>query len=186
MNQDHIVVWDPEAKYWEGSLVNAQTATQVRGRGGVALPVDASLFALSGVGGYARRAWGAGWPCEATTPRMFCPLTVYLTPEHRRLIWAARVVPDEAHAAKARETGIDGQALMMTSFLARGNTYQASVTPRVAARPMRELGPVDERGGWTIGGEVAIHPSIEGNHAFALYGAVRGARVVWVALTVAR
>lgn len=186
MDRHNIVVWDPEAAYWEGSLVGDSVVTSIRGRGGVALPVDPELFKVSGVGGYFRRGWGAGWPCDHGTPKMFCPMSIYTTPEHRLLHWAARLVPDERHEANLRN-GIQGPStITIMSYPARANTYAAPVTPQQGLKPLRELGPMDARGGWNLVGHVYANPSVEGNHAFALYGAANGLRVAWTALTIVK
>lgn len=183
MSQHNIVVWDPEGKYWEGSLVGEAQATVIRGRGGVALPVDPELFKVSGIGGYFRRGWGAGWPCDHGVPKMFCPMTIYVTPEHRQLHWAARLIPEDDRIA----SGIQGPATMtIMGYPARANTHCATITPTVGLRPLRELGAVDAHGGWNLVANAIANPAVEGNHAFALYGAAPGVRVAWAALTIVK
>lgn len=187
MERQLIVVWDPEGKYWEGSLVSDATSDRIKGRGGATLPVDPALFQLSGVGGYFKRSWGAGWPCEHSIPKMFCPMTLFITPEHRILHWVARIVPDENHAHQAESKGIDGPGtLTIMSYTARANTYTAPVTPETQVQQLRLLGATDKLGGWTVGGRAIANPSVEGNHAFALYGAAQGIRVAWAALSVVK
>lgn len=187
MEFQNVVVWDPAGKYWDGSLVGDAVVQQIKGRGGVCLPVDPALFSLSGVGGYFKRAWGAGYPCDHGVPRMFCPMSLYMSTDYRVLHWAARLVPDEAHARRASEVGVEGPGtISIMSYPARANTYAAPVTPVTQVQPLNLLGVVDERGGWTIGGRAHVNPSIEGNHAFALYGTASGLRVVWAAITVVK
>lgn len=182
--RNHVVVWDPEGKYWEGSLVGPEVATLIRGRGGAALPTDPELFAVSGVGGYMRRGWGAGWPLDAMAPRSFCPLALYVTPEHRALHWAARLVADEGHLAAARERGIDHPgSIQIMSYSPRSNTFKVSITPRTEVVKIAGLGKADDLGGWTIGGHAVAHPAMEGVAAFALYGSGAGVRVAWAALS---
>jgi hypothetical protein len=173
----NIVVWDPEEKYWEGSLVDDGVVTQIVGRGGVALPVDAQLFEFGGCGGYMKRAWGAGWPIEFGTPRMFCPLTLYVTKEQRVMHWAARLVP--TNPLKPAVSG----SILIAAPPPRGNTLHAPITPRTPTKQLQELGDVDAYGGWTIGGLAGITVRQEGNHGFGLYGAALGVRVLWAAVS---
>jgi len=184
---DFVVAWDPEDKYWEGSIVGHSVAIQIRGRGGVALPVDPALFQVAGNGGFFKRAWGAGWPCDMATPRHFCPLVIHVTKEHRVLHWAARLVPDERYLDSARSGPPDspGQITLM-ALPPRANTYQAPLTPRTTAKRIRDLGPCDDAGGWNIGGETFANVAMDGQHSFSLYGAGTGVRVAWAAISAVR
>jgi hypothetical protein len=180
----HVVVWDPDEKYWEGSLVDHPVATIIRGRGGVALPVDPSLFQISGNGGFFKRAWGAGWPCDHQTPRHFCPLSIFVMKDHKIVHWAARLVPDErfADAAKSGPPDDPGTITLM-AMTPRANTFQAPLTPRTNAKRIRDLGPCDANGGWTIEGNAFANIAFDGHHSFALYGTGSGVRVAWAAIT---
>lgn len=178
----HVVVWDPEDKYWEGSLVDHSVAVQIRQRGGVALPVDPSLFQVAGTGGFFKRAWGAGWVCDFQTPRHFCPLTLYLLKDYKILHWAARLVPTERNVECTSAPDDSGMITLM-SMPARGNSMQASLTSRTAAKRIRDLGPCDSNRGWTIDGNAFANVSGEGQHAFSLYGTGSGIRVAWAAIT---
>ncbi len=103
--KQYIVVEDPENSYWEGALVDEQRAGQLRARGVALLPCLPDMFRRSGVGGYARRAWGAGWPLDSAVPRMVAPLTVYLAPEAgTHVYWLARLVCDQELLEKFDQT----------------------------------------------------------------------------------
>lgn len=180
---NHVVVWDPEGRYWEGSLVDQHVAATIRGRGGVVLPADASLFQVSGCGGFFKRAWGAGWPCDFAVPRMFCPMTLFLTKDHRVIHWAARLVPDERHQTAENGPPDSPGTIQIISVPARANLYQAAITPRTNAKSIREFGPVDSEGGWSIGGHAYATVMNEGNHSFGLYGSGSGVRVAWAAIS---
>lgn len=180
---NYVVVWDPQDRYWEGSLVSEMVANQIAGRGGVALPVDPALFQVSGVGGYFRRGWGAGWPMDHGVPKMFCPMSIYMTPEHRVLHWVARLVPDEKFNVKEPIPG--PSTLSVMSYAARANSYSSPLS-NTGAKPLRELGVVDANGGWTARGSATTNPGVEGAYAFALYGAAPGVRVAWGALSVTK
>lgn len=187
VNKHYVVAWDPEGKYWEGALVDHAVATMIRGRGGAALPTDPELFQISGVGGYMRRGWGSGWPLDALMPKAICPLSLYLTTDHRTLYWAARLQADDASVGRAMESGLDlSSSVQIMSYAPRANMFKAPVTPKENTHQIRALGKADERGGWTIGGTAAVHPAMEGVAAFALYGSGAGVRVAWAALSVAR
>lgn len=182
----HVVVWDPEGKFWEGSLVDHPVAVQIRGRGGVALPADPSLFQVAGNGGFFKRAWGAGWPCDHSTPRHFCPLSVYLSKESKIVHWAARLVPDEKFAEAATKGPDSPGTISLMAMPSRGNTMQAPLTPRTNAKRLADLGPADANGGWTIEGNAFANVLLEGNHGFSLYGAGSGVRVAWAAISAVR
>lgn len=181
----HVVVWDPEDKYRDGSLVDDGVAAMVNGRGGSALPVDATLFEL-GCGGYMRRGWGAGWPVDFSIPKMFCPLTLYVTKEHRMVHWTARLVSTIALSGPGVVDPRRDGTIQLAASTSRGNTYQAPLTPKATAKRLLDLGALDADGGWNIGGNAVVNVREEGNHAFALYGAGAGVRVVWAAITATR
>lgn len=182
-----VVVWDPEGKYWEGAIVEQSMMQQIKARGGVVLPVDPMLFTLAGDGGFFKRAWGAGWPCDHTTPKSFCPLTLFLTKAHTLIYWAARLVPDKRYFEVDKGGPVDdtGQINIM-SLTQRANTFQAPLTPRTGPKRIRDLGPADEHGGWTIDGHAFANVAFEGHHSFSLYGTGKGVQVAWAAITAAR
>lgn len=183
----YVVVWDPEGKYWEGSLVDHAVAQLVRGRHGAAIPTDPELFAISGVGGYMRRGWGAGWPLEPTIPTSCCPLSLFLTQAHRSLHWAARIVATEETRERVMMRGLEASgSVQIMSYAGRSNMFKASVSPRKGVQHLRDLGPADKHGGWTVEGDAVVHPTMEGVATFALYGAAPGCRVAWAAISVTK
>lgn len=177
----NVVVDDPAGEFWEGSLVGKEVAAQVLSRGGATLPVDAGLFRLSGVGGYFRRAWGAGWPIDHMSPQRFCPMALWLPSTHRVLNWVARLAPDARALAALREgRPLDGQ-IQVSSEPGRSSGHKAGLSPEKLPVLGKELGPLDERGGWTVGGRARIGLQADAVYEFALYGWLPGARVVWAA-----
>jgi len=180
MQGTQIVVYDPADEYWEGSLVEDNRAAQLEARGVVLLPVEASLFKLSGVGAYHRRAWGAGYPLSNATPRMNCPLTIFVVPECHSLHWVARLVPDPHLAVDPTGT----LRIVIDSDQPGGSLGGFSmVDPGVDCS---KLGPPDNDGGWQIGGKACIYPSHAGHAGLALYGSAPGLRVAWAAVSLAR
>ena len=70
-----VVVDDPSGQYWEGALVKGREGHILRSRGVIVLPVDPRMFRFSGIGGYMKRSWGAGFPLTNVVPALNCPLT---------------------------------------------------------------------------------------------------------------
>ena len=178
-NSDHyIVVEDPAAEYWDGSIVDSRRANILSTRGVVLLPVVPALMRLSGVGGYYKRAWGAGWPLASSPPKMHAPMTIYVVPEYRTVSWAARIMGEDDN----RES-YQGQIRLA----ADGSQPHASNTAGVSGAhntpvDFGKLGPRDEYSGWVIRGEAQILTAGAGGHfGLALYGEGAGLRVVWAA-----
>lgn len=194
MNSHWIVVWDPQNEWWEGSLVDESRARQLEARGVALLPCMPELFKLAGVGGYAKRAWGAGWPLDYGAPRMACPLTIYMPraddPAGRvrttnTLYWKARIVPSDEVRARLLEGAVYDGVLRLAADSGQAGPLHAGLTPRAPAPDFRKLGQPDAHGGWTIGGNGTTTPTVQGFYNYALYGAAPGFRVVWLAATVA-
>jgi hypothetical protein len=186
----HVVVHDPRNEFWEGGLVEAQTASVLRARRVVTLPIEPELVRRSAVGGYFRRSWGSGWPLGTPAPRMACPMVLFVAAgdELRSLHWAARLLPDSA--ALARQIG-EGGRLAGTLRLSAdtGQPGASSAGFSAGARShvdVATLGPLDEEGGWTVYGNGVIDAPRDGMFACSLYGAVAGLRVAWAAISQSR
>lgn len=185
MGASHVVVWDPLNVFWEGSVINSSQAAPLRARGVCLLPCEPSLFTRSGVGGYMRRGWGAGWPLEHGHPTLFCPLTVYATPNHRRIHWMARLLPDPGVAQRARDVGLEMSGMIrLTNDSRQASNYQAAMMPGAPPIDGRQLKRCDEWGGYNVEGHAQINPVQEGHYGFALYGSMPGVRVAWAAISV--
>jgi hypothetical protein len=189
-----IVVWDPRAEYWEGSLVDELRARQLEAHGVALLPCLPELFKLSGCAGFAKRAWGAGWPLDYAVPRMSAPLTLYLpraddpstrTRAGQRLHWKARIVPSDDIRGHVVEGRVYEGSLRMATDNAHASTMHSGFAPQTPPVDMRALGALDAEGGWTVGGAGTCSPASAGFYGFALYGTAPGFRVVWVAAAVA-
>jgi hypothetical protein len=181
-NKHWIVVWDPTNEYWDGSLVDGNRARQLEARGVALLPVNPELFKLAGVGGFAKRSWGAGWPLDYQAPRMACPLTLYCLKEKDFFLhWCARIAPDPAIADKVDEGGKFNGFLRLAADSSQGSALHVGLQGEPSPIDIRELGRRDVHGGWTVGGNAIVRPVQDGFYNFALYGNAQGFRVVWVA-----
>lgn len=182
MHRNFIVVEDPESRYYEGSLVSPQKAAQLVTRGVTLLPVAPELFALSGVGGYMRRAWGAGWPLDSNVPMMTSKLALYCDKEHTALHWCARLVVSEEQEKRNDGKAMQG-ILRIASDSSQRNPQGSKLSGVGAPIDISKLGAPDARGGWTIAGEAVMSTPGEGHYGFALYGMAPGLRVLWAAVS---
>lgn len=181
----YIVVDDPNDEYRDGSIVSATLNHQISNRGAVTLPVDPEVLRRSGVGGYHRRTWGAGWPLDSMAPRMTCPLTLWATPEHNSLAWVARLSGgQELLALAVSGERLEGQLRLASDTT--GGAYQAGLHGLEKPVSMREIGPPDAQGGWTISGRASASIAVEGHYGFALYGVAPGFRVIWAAASLTK
>lgn len=178
-----IVVWDPSGDFWEGSVIPQEQASIIKSRGGAVLPCDTRFFRRAGVAGYMRRGWGAGWPLEHHNPMPFCPMTVFLTPQHKEVYWTARIVP--ADVGRVKETpGILAGTIQLSPDSNQSPQFQTGMMPDSERISVRDLGAIDQYDGWTISGRARIMPTVENYFGFTLYGACPGIRVVWTAMSV--
>lgn len=189
----HVVIWDPNGEYWEGGLVESSISDALRSRGVATLPTEAGLVSRSAIGGWAKRAWGSGYPISTSTPRMACPVILHVAKvdqtggvSFRRLSAVARLVPDTVEdAAHVRDGGKLSGHLRLAGDTSQVGTYAAGLfEPRVI--DARELGPLDVNGGWTVYSESGINVGVDGYVAVGLYGAIPGARVAWAAVSQSR
>lgn len=177
-----IVCWDPADEYWEGSLVADTAEAAIKLRGGVLLPVEPVYFRQSGIGGFFRRSWGAGWPLDHLTPKPACPITLYVPQEHRVMHWRLRLVPDARFmgAAKEGRAFTEGQVMIIPES-SRCGGHKAGLTPERGPVTARELGKVDDFDGWTVEGRARLHPPADAFYEFVVYGTMPGVRVAWAA-----
>lgn len=183
INNSWVVVQDPDGKFWPGAIVDAARANQLRPRGVTLLPVVPALFKLSGVGGYAKREWGSGWPMDETVPRMHSPLTMYCTTELTNFHWAARLVAAPEHGPGAKFQG----TLRFAADPGQPLAMKVGLTPD-PARPsidVCKLGPPDVHNGWTIGGTATARVPGDGHYGFAIFGTAPGLRIAWAAISLA-
>lgn len=173
---DRIVVWDPENKLQRGALLDRINAHQVEQRGVVLLPVDPDLRKSVPNGSFGFDSWGSGWPAGGTSAASFCPVALYVTPDHRNLEWVARLVPEAPGA-------LPGGRVTLVGYSGAGSAYQCPMTPVRSPFETTELGPADAQGGWTIRSKGLMHPQSPNYYSFALYGSMPAVRVAWLALS---
>lgn len=179
MNASWLVVEDLAGQYWPGAVVDVLKANTLRTRGVSMLPVAPRMFRLSGVGGYAKREWGAGWPMDEHVPRLHAPITVYCKEDLGNLHWLARLAP-----AGGAPKQLDG-SLILVSDAQQPNPLRLGITPdeREPRVEGRALGKLDDRGGWIVGGKARCRVPQDGHYGLGLHGAIAGLRVVWLAVS---
>jgi len=181
LKPQHIVVVDPENEYWEGALVDDARAHQLRQRGVVMLPCVAELFRFSGVAGFAKRAWGAGWPLDTLHPTIVAPLTLYCPRAVRKVHWCARLVVDPDVAERLRQGEKLAGMIRFASDRGQQTPFYTGISSDQKPILAEELPPPDEGNGWILSGTGTVNVPQEGHYGFGLYGTAPGARVVWVA-----
>ena len=190
-DQQHVVVWDPRGEYWDGAVVGELKAHQLRALGVATLPVDAGLMAKNGVAGYFRRSFGAGVPLSPVIPQRAAMVLLWTTAgQGQRLFWRARlqatfhVVAGLDGAEHLVRDELDGQLRLVADTAQVGAYPQGFVAyDEGAVAYTRGLGEPDKWGGWTVGGCVQLGQQLEGFMGLSLYGAARGARLAWVAVS---
>lgn len=180
-----IVVDDPQGNYKDGSLIDATRNKQLTNVGVTTLPVVPDLFRKSGVGGYMKRSWGAGYPLAMDAAHLHCPISLYLDEHCGVMHWAARLVPSEELYPELKTDPpkqLDGFLRMNvdTGQVCNHRVGTASVASPV---DMRELNMIDAQDGWTVGGILQITVPMGGHYGFGLYGMAPGLRVAWLAAT---
>lgn len=179
---DWIVVDDPEREYAEGHLVNSAASHQLASRGACVLPVSPALMKRGGIAGYMRRGFGAGLYLTEQ-PKLLPALAVFSTKGAHVLHWRARLLPTpETKTRLLAGQAVDGSVRVLADSSQGGHV--AGVVTSTSGVQGRALGPLDARGGWTVGGEAPTHFAIEGFYGLALYGAMAGIRVAWAAASV--
>jgi hypothetical protein len=181
---DYIVVEDPTGEWWEGALVDEGRQRQLEARGVVLLPVLPDLFRRSGVGGFHKRAWGAGFPLNASRPGISAPLTIYCSQHFTTMHWAARVamLPECLEKVKNGDRAVfDGAFVRFIGDASQANPNKCTLNPTVTP----DLATLDERtlvdDGFILRGTSEVSFPGDGHYGFALYGTARGLRVVWAA-----
>jgi hypothetical protein len=190
--QKYIVV-EPANHPWrdgtlrEGQIVGQNEFLKLKAAGVVMLPYAEPLAKLSGVGGYHRRAWGEGITLNGLTPRMACPLTVFLTSQQKaKLSWCALAVPDaetmrdliagrRPYTGRAQLAGDQSQAIA-AKIVTTGDGGMVQFDGLGMPQFRKDLG------GFLIGGETEARVPMDGHYGLGIYGMGRGLRVVWAAV----
>lgn len=178
MQTTWIVVEDPKAEYLEGSLVDDEQARRLEHRGVILLPVVPDLFRSSGVGGYHRRHWGAGWSLNTITPRITAPLTIYASAGLPMLHWRAKLV-----LVGAPDAPLEG-FLRFASDPSQAMPLKAGLGPDCAVNVREAFTPaVRAAGSLIVGGSVRASLPSDGHYGFGLYGTAPGLSVAWAAVS---
>jgi hypothetical protein len=182
----YIVVEDRTGDWWEGALVDDVRGRQLESRGVVVLPVVADLFKKSGVGGFHKRAWGAGWTIDSLTPRIVCPLTMFCAQSLNRLNWVAKVIPsEELLGTLKREVPELVQGFVkICADSSQSISYRAGVTPDVELM-LKDLTPknLTDDGAFILKGTAKLSLPSDAHYGFGLYTMGSGLRVVWSAIS---
>lgn len=185
-NPNWIVVEDPTGEWWEGALVEESRCRQLESRGVVLLPVLPDLFKRSGVGGFHKRAWGAGHPLHPSRPSIAAPLMLFVSESFEHVHWAARLALDPAYLerVKAGEKGIFASGfLRFVGDASQSNPTKCTLMPTKEA----DLSKLDDRtlveDGFIIRGDSRVNFPGDGHYGFAFYGTALGLRVVWSAVS---
>lgn len=173
MQTVHVVAWDPTGKLSEGEVLDGQNATQLaKNSGAVLMPVDDDL-ANQAVAGYFHRGWGAGWEYNQMQGERGCPMLLFVHVGRRWLHWALRIEPIPGE----KPLGL----MRLTTDSSRPNAMSGGLSAHDAPIDLGLLGPVDERGGWTVRGKLQVSHSGSGYLALNFYGSCQGVRVPWTA-----
>lgn len=178
----YIVVDDPRGEWNEGSLVEESRARVLTSEGVALLPVDSQLFRYSGVGGYARRAWGSGISLSNQHPRLLVPMTLFVDQTVRNLNWLVRLIPDAEMPGIRRFNGI----LRLMQDSSQAHSAVGGLGAATQSFDLSEIGAPDAQGGWTLRGTYDLAPHAAGHMGIALYGTAPGLRVVWSAISASR
>jgi len=193
----HIVVWDPEGDYWQGGIVDDDLAHTLRARGVALLPVEPNLMTRSSAAaGFFHRAWGAGWPLGGAVPQMCCPMLLQLSSTvvesataqaPNRISWVARLVPDPGAVDSDGRLVQQAGQIRLAADSGQPGAFGGGLSPTErAAVSVRELGQIDQHGGWTVGGDALVSVALDAFIGLGLYGWAPGLRVAWAAVSQSR
>lgn len=173
-----VVIYDSKGDLYEGEILSGNAVGVAAARGVALLPVETDILRRSGISGWSKRCYGRGWKYDAIAASRGCPLVLHVAQAFPILEWRARLIPDG--------DGPPHGALRFAADTAAVNASPTGIMPETGAAQMAALGPLDDDGGWTIGGRARA--SIPGDMALALqlYGQVGGARVIWFAASQTR
>ncbi len=179
--QDYIVLQDPEYQFYEGDLINEQWYRKMSNRDcTAAIKVNKEVLARHAIAGYFRRAFGKGVKLSDCTPDRLCPVSLFLVKSAvaKHIHWAARLVPDESYA------GDRGGSLRLIADSSSSIYNTAGLSPsQENAVDLSKLGEPDSTGGWSVQGYAPVSTAGDGPVSFVLWGAGRGFKVQWVAVS---
>jgi len=191
--ESYVVIWDPSDEYWEGGIVDAELARgPLRGRGVATLPVERNLVGRSAVGGWFKKAWGSGWPLGTNSPRLTCPMMLWVARDSnpavayaRRLYFAARLVPDAETLEAVRQGRPLSGMIRFSPDSAQPGTHSGGVGETTSIDP-KELKAPDEYGGWTVYGQARVSSPVDGMLGLGIYASAPGLLVAWSAVSQSR
>lgn len=177
MGKMHAVVFDPKHEYWPGALVEDGVALELGRRGCLTIPVLRELMKRNAVSGLFMRSWGSGWRLGSPAPQRACPLILNIAPGHDYVNWRARIMLDEGG-----EFG-DGQLRIVADSAQVGAHASGFTALDHASIKFAQLGPMDDGGGWNVGGQAKVASAIEGFLGLTLWGSGASTRVIAAAVS---
>lgn len=165
-----------------GSIVLPSEEQALRAHEVPTIPIQDTALGRHPLAGFAHRAYGArGHELPEAIPRVVCSLTLYALPGFRRIHWRAalRLAPGFTSWAD-----VEG-SLRLGSDSSQPGAYPAGVSAvnnpqaRITGRDLH----LGEGADYLVGGDATHSPAGECYVGLCLYGAVRGARVAWFAVS---
>ncbi len=180
MRESIIVLQDPTGKYSEGEILAPQYADIFKRQAGAAyLPVNPEILVKHSTAGFYRRAYGAGVELQEVSPGRTCPMGLYLANIHnaKTVHWCARLIPDGKFEEKTGNLRLVTDSSVPLS-------YGAGLSPSSDNDvKLWLLGEPDETGGWIVSGKAPIAMPGDGPMSFMLWGAGRGFKIAWAAMS---
>lgn len=176
----HVVLYDPSDHFWEGALIDPANASQVEAKGVATLPVMTESIGLNGAGGYAKRAWGSGWPLKAH-PSATAKVVLFVRPGIERFHWKVRIRHQQGPGGdlhgQIRFCPDASQLLTTASGLSAGGEQGAGFD-------LRKLEGMEEsNAAWHVGGTFGMRVADYGYVGFAVFGHGAGFSIEWAAVS---
>jgi len=177
MNQNVIVVHDPDGTYPAGTLLDGKTGAVAAKHKVVVLPADPNRINTA-FGGFFYRPWGWGWQFDRMIASRGCPMLVGTDPAYTWMYWAAACVPirkGEPMHGQIRLT-TDGSAGAISGGLALDQ-----LPPKFE---LIEYPIGAEHHGFIISGRCQMSVSMAGQIGLSLWGVARNVGVLWSAVSI--
>jgi|SRR5271166_1722295 len=179
----HIVVEDTELLVPVGTIITEADAIKNAAHKSLTMmPLIEHLYLDGGVAGFVKREFGEGVRLNPQTPGPVVKLAMYISPQHGRIHWRARIsatpgIEDKciAMGGGLRLTSDTSQGIPACSVSSLGHDAMFNFN-RLSVESMDDEG-------WVIGGQMRVNSQMDGVFGFSLYGNGHGFRLVWAALS---